>query len=79
MPQTDVLAGRCSLNSKTMNELRNKRLSVSISEAEYQELQKFSEQHDLSVSWLVRRAILDFLGRTEVRQKELPFPNIKDS
>ena len=39
------------------------RLSVSVSASDHAELARFAEAQDLSLAWVVRRAISDFVER----------------
>jgi len=48
------------------------RISVSLSSAEYTELKALSEQHRVSLAWLGRQAIVEFMDR--FRNKELQLP-----
>lgn len=52
------------------------RLTVNLEAAEFQELQKLAQQHNVSMAWLGRRAIV-FLLEQNNSQREIPFlPNI---
>lgn len=51
---------------------QNRRISVGLSDTEHTELQELSEKHRVSVAWLGRQAILEFLDR--YRNKQLPLP-----
>lgn len=48
------------------------RITVNLEAAEYRELQELARQHNVSMAWLGRRAIVTFLEQN--RQRELPFP-----
>lgn len=48
------------------------RVSVNLAEDEYQELSALSEKHQVSMAWLGRQAIQEFLNR--YRQEELQLP-----
>lgn len=48
------------------------RVSVNLAEDEYQELSALSEKHQVSMAWLGRHAIQEFLNR--YRQEELQIP-----
>jgi predicted transcriptional regulator len=48
------------------------RLSVNLSQNEYQELTALAEKHQVSMAWLGRQAIQEFLSR--YRQEELQLP-----
>jgi predicted transcriptional regulator len=41
------------------------RTTVSIPKEQLEELQRIADQHSLSLAWLVRQAIAEFLERTE--------------
>ena len=40
------------------------RLSISLDSADHAELTRLAEQHDLSVAWVVRKAVSEFIART---------------
>lgn len=48
------------------------RVSVNLQENEYKELAALSEKHRISMAWLGRQAIVEFLERN--RQEALQFP-----
>jgi hypothetical protein len=51
------------------------RLSVSVSATDHAELTRFAEARDLSLAWVVRRAISDFVERhRDDLQGELHLP-----
>lgn len=51
------------------------RLSISLDTADHAELTRLAEQHDLSVAWLVRKAVSEFIARTANQdQPVLPLP-----
>ena len=39
------------------------RLSISLDAADHAELSRLAEQHDLSVAWVVRKAVSEFVAR----------------
>jgi predicted transcriptional regulator len=41
------------------------RTTVSLPTEQYQQLQQLADQHDLSIAWLIRQAVNDFLSRRE--------------
>lgn len=49
------------------------RLTVNLEAPEFQELQRLSKQHNVSMAWLGRRAIAWFLEQNN-SQREFPFP-----
>ncbi len=48
------------------------RLSVSLSDSEYRDLQALAEKHDVSMAWLGRHAILEFLDKHAQEEIQLP-------
>ena len=48
------------------------RVSVSVSEREYQEWLALAEKHEVSMAWLGRKAMQDFLSRSRREQLQLP-------
>ena len=48
------------------------RFSVALDEQEYAELSAMAEKHRVSMAWLVRHAVTEFLER--YRSEELQFP-----
>jgi len=49
------------------------RISVGLPEREYRELSALAEKHRVSLAWLGRQAVAEFLERYRDRQLELPF------
>jgi len=49
------------------------RLTVNLEAPEFQELQRLAKQHNVSMAWLGRRAIVWLLEQNN-SQRELPFP-----
>jgi len=43
------------------------RTTISLPPEQLQRLQEMADQHDLSLAWLVRQAVNEFLERTEKR------------
>jgi predicted transcriptional regulator len=41
------------------------RTTVSLPPKQYQQLQTLANQHGLSIAWLIRQAVNDFLSRSE--------------
>jgi len=50
---------------------RSMRTSVVISEAQHAQLEKLAGQNDVSVAWIIRQAIQQFLDRNARDQKTL--------
>lgn len=48
------------------------RISVSLSRQEYQELSALAEKHRISLAWLGRQAVTEFLDRYRDRELQLP-------
>lgn len=48
------------------------RLSISLPEQEYKELLVLAEKHHISLAWLGRQAIVEFLERYQGRELQLP-------
>lgn len=48
------------------------RISISLPEKEYRELNALAEKHHISLAWLGRQAIVEFLARYQDRQLQLP-------
>ena len=48
------------------------RISISLPENEYSELVALSEKHRISLAWLGRQAVAEFLERYESRELQLP-------
>ena len=40
-------------------------VSIRMEDDEKEQLQKYAEEHDLSMSWVIRRAIKEFLAKQE--------------
>ena len=50
------------------------RITVSLSASNHDKLVDLSAQYDVSVSWLVRHAVSDFLERHGKGETQLPLP-----
>ena len=48
------------------------RVTVSVDERDYEQLSSLAENHRVSLAWLVRYAVSDFLARYREDQLELP-------
>jgi hypothetical protein len=48
------------------------RIASNLSDAEFDELAAMAEKYDVSLSWLSRKAILEFIDRYRVEQLHLP-------
>jgi len=53
------------------------RISVNLPNAEHAELQSLAEKNGLSMAWIGRRAIIDFLDR--YRDKQLPLAFVEST
>ena len=56
----------------------NHRISVSLSNTEHTELQELSQKHRVSVAWLGRQAIVEFLERCRGDEFQIPFAWSRD-
>ena len=50
------------------------RFSVALDEQEYAELSAMAEKHRVSMAWLVRHAVTEFLERHQSEQLQIPLP-----
>ena len=48
------------------------RISISLPEHEYRELAALAEKHHISLAWLGRQAVVEFLERYQDRELQLP-------
>lgn len=48
------------------------RISINLSDTEYEELSALAERHNLSMAWIGHRAILDFLEQNRAESLQLP-------
>ena len=48
------------------------RVTVSVDERDYEQLATLADEHRVSLAWLVRYAVADFLERYRQEQLELP-------
>lgn len=48
------------------------RFSVALDEGEYAELLDLADKHRISMAWLVRQAVADFLERCRREEPQLP-------
>ena len=48
------------------------RISINLEDGEYAELSALAEKHDISMAWIGRKAILDFLDRNREAPIQLP-------
>ena len=48
------------------------RLTINLSDSEHAELAGLAEKHGLSMAWIGRRAIVEFLGRSRDEALQLP-------
>lgn len=51
---------------------RSMRTSVILSEGQYARLSEIANKSDVSVAWIIRQAVQQFLDRTENEQLPLP-------
>lgn len=45
-------------------------ISIRIEDDEKEQIQRYAEEHDLSMSWVIRRAIKEFLASQEDTKEE---------
>ena len=59
---------------------RPQRISVGLSIPEYENLQRIADQHRVSLAWICRQAIAEFLARYETSDSKvlLPFREAKE-
>jgi hypothetical protein len=55
------------------------RVTVSVDERDYEQLVALADEHRVSLAWLVRYAVADFLERYRQDQLELPLELTKGS
>ena len=48
------------------------RVAINLDDEEFSELDAMAEKHDVSLSWLGRQAVLEFLSRYRNEQLRLP-------
>ena len=48
------------------------RISINLPDSEYTELAALAEKHNISMAWIGRKAILDFLERNRENPLQLP-------
>jgi hypothetical protein len=48
------------------------RIAVSLTDSEYIELAAMADRYDVSLAWLGRQGILEFIARYRVEQLQLP-------
>lgn len=48
------------------------RISISLPEEEYRELSALAEKHHISLAWLGRQAVAEFLERYQEHELQLP-------
>jgi hypothetical protein len=48
------------------------RIAVSLTDSEFVELASMADRYDVSLSWLGRQSILEFITRYRVEQLQLP-------
>lgn len=57
------------------------RISISLPEQEYKELLALAEKHHISLAWLGRQAVAEFLERYQGQELQLPLtmPSVKSA
>ena len=58
---------------------QNHRISVGLSNTEHTELRELSEKHRVSVAWLGRQAIVEFLERCRINEFQIPLAWSRDA
>jgi len=48
------------------------RIPANLTDAEFSELAAMADKYDVSLSWLTRKAVLDFIDRYRTEQLQLP-------
>ena len=48
------------------------RIAINLDDQEFSELDAMAERHDVSLSWIGRQAVLEFLSRYKDQQLPLP-------
>jgi hypothetical protein len=48
------------------------RIAVNLDDEEFSELEAMADRHDVSLSWIGRQAVLEFLSRYRSQQMPLP-------
>lgn len=56
---------------------KSPRLSVSLNAAEQAEVQKLADSSNVSCSWVIRQAVIEYLDRYSGDQPSLPLPMVK--
>lgn len=51
---------------------KGQRITVSLSQSNHAELTKLAQRHDVSISWLARQALVDFIDKYKDAQAKLP-------
>lgn len=55
-----------------INQKKSTRITVSMPSHEYSELVELSKKYDLSLSWLIRQAVADFISLQKGKENRLP-------
>ena len=58
---------------------QNRRISIGLSNTEHTELRELSEKHRISVAWLGRQAIVEFLERSRSNEFQIPLAWSRDT
>ena len=51
---------------------KGSRITVSLSERDHATLTELAERHDVSISWLTRQALVEFIDKHKDTQAQLP-------
>lgn len=60
------------LSNSMLSKQKLQRVSVGLSDGEYAELLALSQKHRVSLAWLGRQAIIEFMGRYRNQELQLP-------
>jgi hypothetical protein len=71
------MAGKLRTAAKTQRVQQRPRLSVSLSEGEVRELLALKERHNVSMAWIGRQAILEFIEKYTNETVQLPLRLIR--
>jgi hypothetical protein len=69
---SDAVLGRLSTVRARRGKKLATRVTVSVDERDYDQLSTLAEEHRVSLAWLVRYAVADFLERYRQDQLQLP-------
>jgi hypothetical protein len=71
-PTVVDMTKKMTTGTKTKRGQQRPRLSVSLSESETRELLALKERHDVSMAWIGRQAILEFIEKYTNETVQLP-------